>query len=324
MYNKVVKHTTKHTTVKRGHSMSFKKFFILALVIVQTFTLVACNQEVDNTSEQQISQEINQTYDYDEQHLSVNNDGREVPFVFTAPKGMSKYPLVVMYHGFGGSKDEGAGFVRISKALAAKGIATVRMDFAGCGESKAPFMEFNLKNNISDGNACMNYVLENNPVDQEQIGLLGYSMGGATAVLETSDGNSSYKALVLLAPGTATNQEWIDEVNNNMTIAHEKGFFKLDWFGQELHVSEDYYKILNDSFDVFRKYDNPVDCILIYGDQDQIVLPEYSIAFAKQLDVEAIEIKNADHGYGFYSDEPDVSKKLESTISEFFNIKLKK
>lgn len=55
-----------------------------------------------------------------EKVFTFENEGREINGVIALPKEEGKYPLVVMNHGFAGSKEEGIGFVSISKALAEK------------------------------------------------------------------------------------------------------------------------------------------------------------------------------------------------------------
>ena len=52
------------------------------------------------------------------------------------PEGATGAPAVLMLHGFGSSRDEVGGmYAREAAALAEKGIASIRLDFAGFGKS---------------------------------------------------------------------------------------------------------------------------------------------------------------------------------------------
>lgn len=131
--------------------------------------------------------------------VSIPNGDRQVPAVVTIPKGEGPFPAVVMNHGHGGSKDENVGFGGVAAALAEAGIASIRMDFPGCGDSTAPFTENTLSNMKSDSNASLAYLLENYDIDEAKLGILGYSMGGRLALEIVSEEGNPYKAVVLLS-----------------------------------------------------------------------------------------------------------------------------
>lgn len=305
---------------------------LMGAALLSTGLLFGCNnakQEAapqESTAPQQTEEAAEETpaatqeaaATFESQELQIENEGRTIPATLVTPTGKENYPLVVMNHGFGGSRNENGGFTKIAETLAEQGIASIRMDFAGCGDSTADFVEYSLKNNISDVNACLSYALNNASIDKENIGVFGYSMGGALAVLLTEYEDNPYKAMVLLAPGVNRNMDFFADIDSNLKEANEKGYYAMDWFGSELHVGADFYQGVKDAFDVFEKYDNTRDCVVIYGDQDTTVLPEYSKAFADQMDVESVLIEGADHGYGFYSDQPDVTQKLLDTVTSFY------
>lgn len=294
--------------------MKKKQLLIFCLIAVLSISLLSgCNSsKQEETAGAFVSEE-----------LQIENEGRTIPATLVIPEGKENYPLVVMNHGFAGSRNENGGFTKIAESLAESGIASVRVDFAGCGDSKADFKEFNLKNNMSDVKACLEYVLSNKPVDKENIGVFGYSMGGALTVLLTENEDNPYEAMALLAPAVNKDEVFFADIDNQLKEAKEKGYYSLDWFGKELHVGADYYEGLKAAFDVFDKYDNTRDCIVIYGDSDTTILPEHSKAFADKMEVESVMIEGADHGYGMYSDQPDVTKKLIDTITSFFINELK-
>jgi dienelactone hydrolase len=100
-------------------------------------------------------------------------------------------------HGHGGSKDENGGFTALAETLASCGVASIRMDFPGCGASVESFTENNITNMMADVAAARAYAVANAAIDGTAVGMFGYSMGGRVAILSASSG---YKSLGLLAP----------------------------------------------------------------------------------------------------------------------------
>ncbi len=88
---------------------------------------------------------------------------------------------------------------RISRTLAAQGIATLRFDFTGLGNSDGDFANTNFSSNIDDLVAAADYLSEH---FQAPSLLIGHSLGGA-AVLAAADRVPSAKAVVTIgAPST--------------------------------------------------------------------------------------------------------------------------
>ncbi len=67
--------------------------------------------------------------------------GTKIQAVLDLPADMPEagYPLVVFAHGFQGSKEESGAFTDVAKGLAEQGIASLRLDFPGCGEESGRF-----------------------------------------------------------------------------------------------------------------------------------------------------------------------------------------
>lgn len=93
-----------------------------------------------------------------------------------------RVPSVVFFHGFTGSRVEPhAAFVKCSRALAQAGIASLRFDFYGSGESDGEFREMSLRGEIADGRSAVAFVREQPGIDPQRLGLLGFCLGGAVA-----------------------------------------------------------------------------------------------------------------------------------------------
>ena len=93
--------------------------------------------------------------------------GIKIQAVLDLPADMPEagYPLVVFAHGFQGSKEESGAFTDVAKGLAEQGIASLRLDFPGCGESQEDFMAYTLEKDVYkrqglDGKGLMELSME--------------------------------------------------------------------------------------------------------------------------------------------------------------------
>ena len=82
----------------------------------------------------------------------------------------------------------------ITKALAKKGVETLRFDFTGLGESKGDFANTNFSSNIDDLVAASEFMASQH---MSPSILIGHSLGGA-AVLQASHRIDSAKAVVTI------------------------------------------------------------------------------------------------------------------------------
>lgn len=324
-----------------------KQWFSMLLMVFILSFVTACNSTTDKNEQKKVAEEDKQKPENEENQVNqekeeqkeaddnsknlgfesddifIKNEGRNIPATFVLPSGEGKFPLVVMHHGFAGSRQEGGGFERIAEALAKEGIASIRFDFSGCGDSKEPYTEYNFTNNKSDSKACLNYALENENIDKDKIGILGYSMGGRISILLTQEENP-YKAMALLAPAAFTRDtEAIKEAEENYKRAEKTGSIKIEWFGQELEVGEQYYKEFIDSCNTIDNMQNRMPTLMMYGDKDTTVPSETTLNCGKKLDAQIVKIENADHGFGFYSGEKEQGDQVVKTALEFFKEQLK-
>mgnify|MGYP001827927528 CR=1 FL=1 len=84
---------------------------------------------------------------------------------------------------------------RVSRMLAARGIAVLRFDFTGLGGSRGDFAETNFTTNVADVHAAVTYVSENY---EPPTLLIGHSLGG-TAMLEAAMHSDAVRAVATIA-----------------------------------------------------------------------------------------------------------------------------
>jgi dienelactone hydrolase len=265
---------------------------------------------------------------YSEDIVYIENDGRIVPATVVVPAGEGPHPSVVINHGHGGSREENGGFAGVAEALANKGILSIRMDFPGCGESTEPFTENYLSNMISDSNASLDYILENYNVDEENLGIFGYSMGGRIALEIVREDDNPYEAMALLAPSAEDGSEMIvsflggEEAYNDYyeEASSEKGYADFTTiYGQEQQLSINWFEEMKESKPLDNIENFQGNILVLYGDMDTTVpMEESESVVSAHPNDEGVMIPNANHGYGFYSDQPDVTETVEDQTAEFF------
>ncbi len=99
-----------------------------------------------------------------------------------AKTGCSKndiMPLIVVCHGFTGSKEGSGRAVAMAEELSRLGYSALLFDFAGCGESEGKWEDITLSGQTGDLGSVVNWCRGEN---FNQIVLTGRSFGGTTAL----------------------------------------------------------------------------------------------------------------------------------------------
>ena len=123
-----------------------------------------------------------------EETISFQVDGRKVVGTFNLPDGTEMPPVVLLLHGFSGSRDElktpavpEGIFAHTASAFAEKGIASLRIDFMGSGDSDGSYADTTLQAELADALAALDYIAARKDVAADKISIVGWSMGGAVA-----------------------------------------------------------------------------------------------------------------------------------------------
>lgn len=267
-------------------------------------------------------------------NVKIDNAGRIIPANILIPKGSGPHPAIVMNHGHGGSKEEHGGFVKLAKHFAQRGIATISLDFPGCGESTENFKENYLSSMVSDSNASLKYILDNYEIDKEKLGILGFSMGAVVALKIVNEQDSPYKSVGLLAPPIEGIEEIMmrfvggeDEFKRLLEEAKsEKGYAHFENpFGNDQTISIRWFEELEE-FKKLNIIENiEEDILVIHGGEDTLVTPSMiKSALAFNPHVEKIFIPQADHIFGFREESSEITDNVSQSFGDFFEKSFKK
>ena len=252
-----------------------------------------------------------------------------VTLVVPADSKASPFPLVILLHGHGGTRHEAGGYTRVAQGIANHGIASIRMDFPGCGDSLESFENNNLTNMIADIQSSKSHALKTLNIDQSRLGLLGFSMGGRLA-LTLGTTNPDYRAIGLWAPdaeaGEANIREFLggsDRYEQMRTIARTQGFAPFTTFwGQDQKLGYQWFTDMEASKPASSILHYQGALFVLYGDLDTIVRPEISRGVIhKAVNAKpAIEhqVTGADHGLGLFNDDTVRSDEVIQSTIQFF------
>jgi dipeptidyl aminopeptidase/acylaminoacyl peptidase len=127
-----------------------------------------------------------ESFTYKEVSVSLDAGTYRIPAVVTLPAGGAgrSFPAVVMLHGYGSNKDEaGDGYKLAAPELAKAGIASIRIDFMGYGDSTVDHAGYTIDTGVREAETAADYAAALREIDSDRIGVMGWSKGGAVALL---------------------------------------------------------------------------------------------------------------------------------------------
>lgn len=241
---------------------------------------------------------------YTEEVVSIDAGDHQIPATVCIPEGEGPFPAVVMLHGTGSTRDEaGNGYAMAAPVMAAEyGVATVRIDFCGYGDSTADPTMYDFENAVADAVAAAEYMASLDVIDGNKIGVMGWSQGGTDALLSAGKHPEIFKSIVTWAGAPDLSDMLTDDLYAD---AQQNGYFVMEFdFRDPVNVSlqwcEDVRNV--DVLDVFSAYEGPV--LAIAGTADTTVDPEWSnkIVAANSNEASATYfIEGMDHTFNVFS-----------------------
>ncbi len=163
-----------------------------------------------------------------------NADGNALAARLDRPDGESPCAFALFAHCFTCSKDLRAAGA-ISRALTRHGIAVLRFDFTGLGESEGEFADTNFSSNVEDLIAAADYLSEH--YEAPRI-LVGHSLGGA-AVLQAAQRLDSVQAVSTI--GAPYNPEHVTQhLQDAVEDIEEKGEARVQLAGRTFTIRKQF------------------------------------------------------------------------------------
>jgi pimeloyl-ACP methyl ester carboxylesterase len=226
-------------------------------------------------------------------------------------------PCVVFCHGFTGQRlGPGYLFVKMSRAFADNGIASVRFDFSGAGESEGWFSDMNTTTMMQDLENVIGEIRRR--MSPSRLILCGHSFGGMIAArLAASLGADG---LILLAPvsdpeDNARRNRNLLEAGPNSTGFYEKGPHEMSISFLESLAG------FNPVRELATSYKNPL--LLIQGECDLSipVAESYRYITAAEntpISTKYLLLKDADHNFSHVADVKSVIAATIAWLKEHF------
>ncbi len=241
----------------------------------------------------------------------ANCCGIDLCGILSGPEPMPDVPAVVLCHGFATGKD-GRTATRLEASLNRAGIATLRFDFFGHGESGGDIADITVSEAADNVFRAIRYTREQG---YHRIALFGSSFGGLAALLAAA-GPGSLVSLSLKSPvSDYLSRLFMSPDSRDLDSWRRQGFFTFKHpEGKEIRLNFTFHTDAERvrAYDVAR--DIRVPTLIVHGEADASVPVAQSRRLAELLPEGRIEIiPGADHRF---SREEDFERML-TLISEF-------
>lgn len=264
------------------------------------------------------------SYAYTEQEVQLNAGMYYVPGILVKPKlpAGTKIPVVVMLHGTASQKNEvGNLYQRLAVSLAKRGYGSLRIDFAGTGDSLADYKLYNLTTAKHDTKTAINYLVRQEVFDTDRMGLIGFSQGGLVAQLVAAE-DERIKAMVtwssVVGDGVTVFESFFDKY---YAEAKDNGFAVVEfpWREEPLNFGLQWFNEIknNTSFTDMKNYQGKL--LAVAGTADTLVPAVSSTRLVNSIGparASLMLVKDADHMFNVLAHSEDNALAEDQTIPE--------
>jgi hypothetical protein len=258
-------------------------------------------------------------YDYIESVISISNGEYNIPATLVMPISKTDVPLVIMLHGTGSSRDEaGDGFKLLAPDLAKKGIASIRYDFPGSGDSKVSYLLYCNSEASKNTLTVADYASKLPGVAKNKLGILGWSQGGTDALLVAGESNR-FNSVATWA-GSLNLSDMVTPEMRAEALATGQTKMEFGW---------------RDALPLSQKWINESDNMVVVTEVSKIIAPiasfhgsvDEDVPYSDSVKVQAasnnpnselITIEGTGHTYGIFSGDMTKFNELKTKTIDWF------
>ena len=229
--------------------------------------------------------------------------------------------VVLMLHGFGSSKDEVGGmYAREARALADKGIASLRIDFPGFGKSQGDTGATTVDQQLETARTALDALRKTEGVDPARTGVLGFSLGGGVATLLASSMPREVKSLVTWSSVGDFQQDFLNSLGQKaFDRAKEDGIVGLDLGWRTIALKQTFFDSLGKYKidDAIASYSGAY--LTITGSKDfSAAYSERFVGLAKGPTKDVYMVPDGDHIFGSLGPDQKMADGVIAKTAEWF------
>ncbi len=262
-----------------------------------------------------------------EKVIEFQVDGKKIVGTLNLPDGVTKPPAILMLHGFTGNRNEleipavkEPIFTRAARLWAEKGVASLRIDFMGSGDSEGDYADTTIEGQVSQAMAALDYLAAVPEIDKDKLALVGWSMGGAVGSAVAGRTEQDLDAVALWAPGTnmaAAMSLFLgsDTIKKGLVAGDAAVEATLPW-GGKVSLKGPFFNSLYavDPAAEIGNYDGPL--LVAVGTKDDVVYPQPAagqILLDYHEGEEELLVWDMDHVFNAFQNAETVDKLVGAT-----------
>lgn len=246
----------------------------------------------------------------------VNANGYKLSARLELPLTLKPDAYAVFAHVFTGSKSLSA-TRHISRSLTLNGIAVLRFDFTGLGDSEGDFADTNFTSNVEDLLAACDFLAENYQAPRI---IIGHSLGGAASIFAASKVDS---VTAVATVGTPSEPEHVTHLlSSKIQDIEQQGFAEVNIGGQVFTIKKHFLDDLR-SKNMYNVISGLGKAILVmHSPQDRIVEIENAakIYHAAKHPKSFVTLNNADHMLTNKDDAYYVGNVISSWVKRYIDV----
>lgn len=216
------------------------------------------------------------------------------------PAGGGRLPAALLLHGFTGTKVETHRmFVKLSRQLAAHGVASLRFDFRGSGDSAGEFEDLTLRSEIADTMEAIRFLARHKRVNSRRLALVGMSFGATVASYVAGRERNRVRSLALWAP-VAEGAGILDDLSTPEAVASLAQTGMADFWGNQVGVG--FIRQFAEMKPLREVVKSKCPVLIVHGQEDETVPVEHAEMYERALRspkrlVKKVIVPGANHNF---------------------------